>query len=274
MDFVKYFPDGFPLTIERLNFVQQAYTKAIKELAIGVTGSGVILQGVVETSGVLSDGIIVTPNGEVIFFEGGATDPRVAIFETITQVPYNIDTNNDGSLDLKEADVLRVAKCAATGGVDSFNFSDLKRVANLKTMLPVGIILPYDGQPTDILPAGWEFYNLADTFIMGAGGTHAVNQTGGANSVTIAKVNLPNYSLTGTTSTTGAHTHYAHNAEASGDWRGGGNNSAPNSTSVYGNTSSNGNHSHSVTINSGGGGQALDIRPKFKALLFIKYVGF
>ena len=274
MDIIKLVADGFPLTIERLLFVQDAYKKAIGELASGITGNGVILQGVVNNAGAVSSGIIVTPLGEVIAFDASAFDARVAIFETVTQVPYNIDTNNDGNLDLRDSDVLRVARCAATGGVDAFNFSDLKRVSNLKNLFPIGIVLPYDGQATDILPAGWEFYDLADRFIMGAGGTDQAGDLGGSNNVIIEKINLPNYALTGKTSSSGAHVHYAHNQEASGDWRGGGNNSAPNSTSVYGNTNSAGMHTHIFSVNLGGGGQALDIRPAFKAMLFIKFVGF
>lgn len=271
MDIIRLFPGGFPLTIERLGFVQNAYKKAITQLAGSITGKGVILEGVVNTLDFLSDGVIVTPAGEIIAFKGGEIDARVAIFETVTQVPYSIDANSDGKLDLKDSDVVRVAKCASTGGVDAFNFSELKRVPNLKNLFPVGIILPYEGLPTDVLPAGWEFYDLADTFIMGAGGTHAVNQKGGSNTKIIEKVNLPNYSLTGTTSTTGAHTHsgiplfagYTVPNGGSGEY-------FINSKD----TDLNGNHSHTVNINSGGGGQALDIRPKFKALLFIKYVGF
>ena len=276
MDIIKLFPDGFPLTIERLEFVQSAYKKAITELAGGITGKGVILEGVVNTAGVLSNGVIVTPAGEIIAFEGGAIDARVAIFETVTQVPYNIDANSDGNLDLKDSDVVRVAKCASTGGVDAFNFSELKRVSNLKNLFPVGIILPYEGLPTDVLPAGWEFYDLADTFIMGAGGTNAVGTDGGANSKPILQANLPNYNLSGVTSTSGAHTHTYQrynegvgsrfNYEAVGD-------DAHADWQIQ-NTSSAGAHTHSFSISLGGGNQDFDVRPKFKALLFIKYVGF
>jgi hypothetical protein len=289
MDIIKLFPDGFPLTIERLEFVQNAYKKAITELAGGITGKGVILEGVVNTAGVLSNGVIVTPAGEIIAFEGGAIDARVAIFETVTQVPYNIDANSDGNLDLKDSDVVRVAKCASTGGVDAFNFSELKRVPNLKNLFPVGIILPYEGLPTDVLPAGWEFYDLADTFIMGAGGTNAVGTNGGANSKTILQANLPNYSITGNTASAGAHTHPYKDSyyiehftggingnDYVGQRIGSGDTDGDNLYIWYrnGNTSSSGAHTHSFNFNLNGGGVALDVRPKFKALLFIKYVGF
>lgn len=291
MDIIKLFPDGFPLTIERLAFVQNAYKKAITELAGGITGKAVILEGVVNTAGTLSDGVIVTPSGEIIAFQGGAIDPRVAIFETVTQVPYNIDANNDGNLDLKDSDVVRVAKCADTGGVDSFNFSELKRVPNLKSLFPVGIILPYEGLPTDTLPAGWEFYDLADTFIMGAGGTNAVGTNGGANSKNILQANLPNYAITGNTSSSGSHTHpyrdgyyiesyptggISGNEYVGGDKRGSGDTDSNNAYIFYKDrvTSSSGAHTHSFSFNLNGGGVGFDVRPKFKALLFIKYVGF
>jgi hypothetical protein len=290
MDFIKLYENGFPLTIERLVFLQNTYKKAFSELAKGVTGNAVILYGVVNTASVMSAGAIVTPTGEVLAFEGGVFDARVAIFETVTNVPYNIDLDSDGVLDTKVADTVRVAKCAATGGLDSFLFSDLKRIANLQDVnVPVNSVIMYAGDATDILPAGWEWFDMVNKFPMGAGGTNAVGATGGANSRTIAKTHLPSYTMTGTTNTGGSHTHpyrdsyyieaYSTGGIGGNEYVGAGKKGSSgtdddNSYIFYrnGQTSAGGDHSHNVNIETGGGGNALDNRPAFKALLFIKRV--
>jgi hypothetical protein len=289
MDFIKLYENGFPLTIERLVFLQNTYKKAFSELAKGVTGNAVILYGVVNTAGVMSAGAIVTPTGEVLAFEGGAFDTRVAIFETVTNVPYNIDLDSDGVLDTKVADTVRVAKCASAGGVDSFSFSELKRIANLQDVnVPVNGVIMYAGEPTDILPAGWEWFDMVNKFPMGAGGTNNVGTTGGANSRTIGKTHLPSYTMTGTADAAGNHSHgykdsYYIESNAGGidgslyvgtGKKGSSGTDNDNSYIYYRNaaTDANGSHEHSVSIETGGGGNALDNRPAFKALLFIKRI--
>lgn len=92
--------------------------------------------------------------------------------------------------------------------------------------------------------------NLVDRFILGAGSVGstsvAVGSTGGAKQVTLTVNQIP------------AHSHYGHVVEASGTWNGGGDNSAPNSTSQPGNTSN------------AGGGQPHENMPPYHALIFAK----
>lgn len=75
--------------------------------------------------------------------------------------------------------------------------------------------------------------------------------TGGAENVTMARADMPNVTLSGTTNNTGAHTHTVGGGQ--GDTgRGTGSNSAADTSS--GTTSSNGAHSHTVTTESINGG--------------------
>jgi len=273
MDIIRLFADGFPLTIERLQFLQNTYGKAISQL----TKMAVVL------------------NGEVLEFQGGTLNSRVAVFETVDEVPYNVDADNDGNLDLKVADVVRVARCAASGGVDAVAFASLTRVGSLQlNQFPVGAIIPFDGDINN-LPAGWELYNLANQFIMGAGGTHSLNGTGGTNSVTLQRANIPNFTMTGRTGNGGGHSHgyrdgyfveafespndvlSGYDSELVGNnFRGSGDTDSDNRYIWYKNRTTNfqSSHDHSISVNTGGSGSAVENRPSFKALNFIRFVGF
>jgi len=79
--------------------------------------------------------------------------------------------------------------------------------------------------------------------------SYIVGATGGSDMVRISQSQMP------------SHSHYGHVIEASGDWKGGGNNSAPNSTSNPG------------FVNSTGGNLPHENRPPYYALAFIIYTG-
>jgi microcystin-dependent protein len=79
---------------------------------------------------------------------------------------------------------------------------------------PTGGIILWSGSIASI-PAGWALCdgtsgtpNLRDRFVVGAGTTYAVNDTGGANTVTLDTTQIPSHTHTGTTAATDlAHTH-------------------------------------------------------------------
>lgn len=272
MDIIRLFSDGFPLTIERLQFLQNTYGKAFTHLS-KVAGTGkLIIDGAVVSGGNVSSGSIIV-DGEVLEFEGGVYDDRVAIFETTTSVPYNIDDNNDGNLDLKVADVVRVAKCASTGGVSSFDFSELKRVQNLLQLMPkVGDIKMIARAYDPLVDIGWDVLDMTDTFPMGAGGTSSVNGTGGANTINLTEPQMPAHTHSGTTSTNGLHNHNYQKEDAAGNGSAG----SVSGDSSYDSaaTSNAGAHSHNFTTDSKGSGADIDNRPKFKAFNFLIFVGF
>ena len=149
--------------------------------------------------------------------------------------------------------------------------------------IPSGGIIMWSGAVSAI-PTGWVLCNgsnstpdLRNRFVVGAGSTYAVNDTGGADSVSLSTANLPahnhSFSGTGTTNTTGAHVH------ASG-WYGprGASGEAvlfATNDSAYPsvNTGSAGNHSHTVSVSgttdNTGDGTAHENRPPYYALAYI-----
>lgn len=82
--------------------------------------------------------------------------------------------------------------------------------------IPVGVITMWSGSIASI-PAGWALCNgasgtpdLRDRFVVGAGSTYAVGNTGGANTVTLDTTQIPSHTHTGsgtTASTNIDHTH-------------------------------------------------------------------
>lgn len=120
---------------------------------------------------------------------------------------------------------------------------------------PVGAIVIWSGASTAI-PEGWALCNgangtpdLRDRFIVGAGGSYSVGNTGGENTVTLTVNQMPshNHSVSACTPT-GATGSYI---------------SATNSSK----------NATPVTSTSTGGGQAHENRPPYYALCYIMYTG-
>ncbi len=132
-----------------------------------------------------------------------------------------------------------------------------------------------------------------------------LNSTGGANTVTIAQSNLPNFNMTASTTTNGSHTHtgstttagghththtdyyYAENNGTNWGWAGSSSGmdwdnrgySITGTTSYNGDhthsitANANGDHTHSVTVNSGGGGTALTVEDAYIGVNTFIYLG-
>lgn len=285
MDIIRLFADGFPLTIERLQFLQNTYIKALAQLS-KVAGSGnLIIDGVVVAGASVSSGVIII-DGELLEFEGGAFNARVAVFETVDNVPYNIDADNDGNLDEKVADVVRTARCAATGGVDAFNFSTLVRVANLQAVAPQindlkTVFRNYD----PVIDAGWlpcdgtnGTPNLQDRYLVGAGNSYDVGDEVGQNEVALTRANLPNFNMAGTSSSSGGHRH---NVGAQDSTAGFGTedtraefvaNSGANPNAGY-NTNFAPDHTHNFNVNSGGSDTPHENKPASTAVTVLIFKG-
>lgn len=105
---------GFPFTQDTLKFMQESYRDAFKAIA-ALLGEKVIVTGVVNVAGVLSNGWI-TYQGELIPFVGGAATAGVVIQETATSEVYEDLVN-------KEVYFTKVAFCGAPA---TFPFADLK----------------------------------------------------------------------------------------------------------------------------------------------------
>lgn len=141
--------------------------------------------------------------------------------------------------------------------------------------VPSGGIIMWSGSIASV-PAGWFLCDgangtpdLRNRFVVGAGDAYAVADTGGADSVTLTEAQLPAHTHTGTTNTTGAHTHsYVDNVV------GGSGNDVDSGSSfdrrdLNKTTGTAGNHSHTFTTNSTGSGDAHENRPPYLALAYI-----
>ena len=156
-----------------------------------------------------------------------------------------------------------------------------------KGIAPMGSIVMWSGNTTSI-PSGWALCdgnngtpNLMDRFVVGAGDTYSVDNTGGENSVTLIIDQMPSHNHGGTTNSTGAHTHKIvrdqndNNGSLSLAWKSDDGNYEEydlfghSSTANWGKTNSTGNHTHTLNVSNTGGGQAHENRPPFYALAFI-----
>lgn len=145
--------------------------------------------------------------------------------------------------------------------------------------VPSGGIIMWSGAIVAI-PSGWFLCDgnngtpdLRDRFIVGAGNTYSVGNTGGADSVTLSTSQIPSHTHTGTTSSAGDHSHSVSIRDA---WQGNtvDNNGGgfmyvgQNNTNNY-TTNTTGAHTHSFTSSSTGGGSSHENRPPYYALAYI-----
>lgn len=296
MDVLKLYEGGFPLSVETLEFIQDAYTGPISALA-NIAGDNKIIKGIVTTGGTNIDGYFVR-NGEVVPFLSSPTGSTVTLIEKTVQVPYNSDADSDGNLDLKDAYKYRYAKTGTvtltTGEavVETFDFSLLKKY---QQPLPIGAaMLWFD--PANI-PAGWRVcdgtggtvngapaVDLRNKFIKGAGSENAYGTTGGSKSTTLAATNIPKHQHT-----TPAHVHgYKDSYYVEKNASTNGIDGAIYVGAVFGSGSSDSDNTHVLYRNattdvggngtSGDGGSALAAtpftnEPNFFAAIWIQYIG-
>ena len=145
---------------------------------------------------------------------------------------------------------------------------------------PIGsiYITESDSNPNVLLVGGsnstWE--KIQGKFIKGTDDSVTAGSTGGSNNRTLSIANLPSHNHSGSTNSTGAHTHkipYRTNTNigtgSSGQWT-----TDPGTVEEYGGSvESAGNHSHTVTIGNTGSGTAFDNQPAYIALNIWKRVG-
>ena len=135
-----------------------------------------------------------------------------------------------------------------------------------------GMIILWSGT-TGTIPSGWALCNgangtpnLTDRFIVGAGSTYGVNQTGG-----YANATLVSHNHTGSTGSAGSHKHtYTNNAGSDIAAEGGNSFTAKRfQVAKTTNTSTVGNHTHSVSISTKGSSATNKNLPPYYALAYI-----
>jgi microcystin-dependent protein len=92
--------------------------------------------------------------------------------------------------------------------------TQIATTAFVTTALPIGSIIMWFGASTSV-PTGWQVCNgtngtpdLRDRFVVGAGSSYSLGDTGGADTVTLDVTQIPAHNHTATTNTVNlAHTH-------------------------------------------------------------------
>ena len=288
MDIIKLFQGGFPMTIETLSFMQNAYTKPLSALS-KMAGENSILDGIQNIGSGITEGFFVR-NKEVLYFKASAIGTTVLVVEKTIQVPYNEDANADGNLDLKDAYVSRYATTNPSPAADevlvySFNFSELVRITNFRNLTPIGsAVLWFD--PLNI-PLGYRIMDgtggtvngapaidLRDMFIKMAGAEELVNTVSGLPYRTISVQNLPSH-VHGTATHTHGYKDIYHSEF-------GGQVGVPSNRGSGDTDGDNSGFQIQRTTDSGGGGNtgngnfqntAINIEPRHYNALWIQFIG-
>lgn len=270
---------GFPLDANVLDFMQNAYSllNTIGELA----GELSILRGCRVVGNTVSDGVVFIA-GEVLPFKQ-STGHRVIIKEERTAMQFE-----DGNS--KEVEITRYATLGA--GSISWSWEDFVRIDTIREIqrkvVPTGLISMWSGEARDV-PIGWALCDgkngtpdLRERFVVGSGGSYKVGDTGGKDMQNLAIENMPSHSHRASTGTSGSHTH-AYNdiyySESGGSVnlpskRGSGSTDYDNGGYQIARTTDwAGAHTHSINVESTGGGKGFDNRPRFYSLAFIIFKG-
>ena len=118
-------PDGFPLESDAtLGFMQGNYESAIRALCALAGSDAIIVSGMVEAGGNVSDGYIWY-DGDLVFFQGGVLSAQFVITTSAEQ-----KANQNGTL----VDCYFTKVAAFGSGVGAINYSVLKRVNNLEEL--------------------------------------------------------------------------------------------------------------------------------------------
>ncbi|WP_166964581.1 phage baseplate protein [Yeosuana marina] len=285
---------GFPADNRTWRFIRDMINTVHELTAFG--GNNYILKGCEDDNGVIADGFIVL-DGELLPFQGGALAAEITIDETVDAVTYLEDINPaDGQGDDKNAYFTRFARFG-NDGVATFQWADLERLNPLleiqRRLVPKKSAIPYWGLEAD-LDAGWVLCNeannatygipdLSGMFIVGLdpndGDYDTIGKQGGLKEVAINEAQMPAHNHIGNTNNGGSHYHLypgddrledhgaIRQSNINYDADSGGGNGA-----IY-RTSTDGNHSHTLTTNNKGGGLAHENRPPYYTMAYITYVG-
>lgn len=119
--------------------------------------------------------------------------------------------------------------------------------------------------------------NATDRILKGKSTTEQFASIGGRNALRLTQANLPNFSLTGNTNASGAHSHgIAPMGDSYWNWT---NSSSPKVIGLrtvqneLRTTASSGSHSHGITIPSGGTASPISNYPKNMTVVYFIYLG-
>lgn len=270
---------GYPIKAERLKELQDAF-----EIFNGlgaILGTTAIVSGCQVNGTQTADGVVYY-NGELYNFVGGTTQNEVVIVEVETSRPFNDGTTK----------VVHTANYITFGsGTGAISWANFKRTNSLQEIesriLPPGTNPQLYCGAINAIPTGWQLCDgtngtpdLRGQFIVAYNPNDtdydAIGKTGGAKQVALTEAQMPTHNHSGTTSSSGTHTHSIQHSTSNS----GGNVAANSGVITHNNnldgnmsTTSAGAHTHSLTINNAGLGQAHENRPPYYTLAYIIYTG-
>lgn len=104
--------------------------------------------------------------------------------------------------------------------------------------------------------------DASDRYLKNTNGPDSPGTAAGGNSFTLSQANLPNFTFSGTTNTTGNHSHtYTDNPTTVASVVSGNNNPISNTASVDTTTENSGAHTHTLSFSLGGSSQAVNLVP-------------
>ncbi len=116
--------------------------------------------------------------------------------------------------------------------------------------------------------------NSSDRMIKGKNNAEALAATGGSSSYSILQANLPNLTFTGNTSSNGAHTHsYTQRGATYWNYTAGGVAGMRFINTETRTTGAAGNHSHTISVASGGSNTPIVRYPKHLVVQYFIYLG-
>jgi microcystin-dependent protein len=209
-----------------------------------------------------------------------------------------VQNNTTGAFTITMASLGGGTTFRATAGYTNFMADGTDCVGNFGGT-PTGIIAIWSGSQASI-PTGWLLcdgtngtLDLRNKFIVGAGSTYAVGDTGGVDTVTLSVAQMPSHTHTvaGSTDAQGLHSHFVNDPGHAHTYNGitlttgadGGGSGASATTATNPNTGASGTgisivaggaHVHSIsgTTTSIGSGTAHENRPPYFALCYISKI--
>ena len=263
---------GFPFETNTLDEMQKAY-EIFNNLG-ALAGNKAIIKGCKQTGNIVDDGYIYL-DGEVLQFQGGQIQPNIIVVEDVTDMIFQ-----DGT----QKPVYKHRYATFGTGANAIPWADFKRVFPFTSGLFLDEVRMFAGDINNI-PEGWYLCNgqngtvdLRSRFIVGLNPNDSdydqVGKTGGEKEVALTISEIPAHNHTAVIHSGGGHQHtYQYYRKASKGkarddayWRVEGGLST-------GTTSYTGSHTHSISINPTGNGDAHENRPPYYTLAFIQFKG-
>lgn len=132
-------PGGFPMTTKTFKHLTEMTEQVAAVVAKMAGNNNVIISGVQEVNGVITNGWIVV-DGELYPFVGGPANTYVRISQNVEQVQYLVDNDNNGIGDFVDAYINRFAtfSSVAQGNIP---FEDFVRYEDINTnVIKSGVI--------------------------------------------------------------------------------------------------------------------------------------